>query len=52
VHNVTILQERAPSVVEALLEDREHGRGLSFEDIVVMVMALERLIAQESFALL
>jgi len=52
VHSATILQERAPSVVEALLEDREHGRGLSFEDIVVMVMSLERLIAHESFSLL
>lgn len=52
VHNATILQEKAPSLVEVLLEDREHGRGLSFEDIVVMITALERLIASESFDLL
>lgn len=49
---MSILQERAPALVEALLEDRQHGRGLSFEDVVVMVSALERLIFQESFTLL
>jgi hypothetical protein len=52
VHNVTIMQEKAPSLVEVLLEDREQGRGLSFEDIVVMITALEGLIATESFSLL
>eukprot|EP00929_Paragymnodinium_shiwhaense_P068961 TRINITY_DN3478_c1_g1_i1.p1 TRINITY_DN3478_c1_g1~~TRINITY_DN3478_c1_g1_i1.p1 ORF type:complete len:599 (+),score=180.98 TRINITY_DN3478_c1_g1_i1:87-1799(+) len=52
VHSMTILQDRAPALVEALLEDRQRGRGLSFEDCVVMIAALERLIFQESFALL
>jgi len=52
VHSASILQERAPALVEAVLEERQRGRGLSFEDVVVMVAALERLIFAESVTLL
>jgi hypothetical protein len=43
-----ILQTNAPRLVEALLEDRRKGRGLSFEDVLTMVATLERLILLES----
>lgn len=52
VHEVSILQDRAPAFVEALLEARQSERGLSLNDVVVMVAALERLIFEESTALL
>eukprot|EP00929_Paragymnodinium_shiwhaense_P068960 TRINITY_DN3478_c0_g2_i2.p1 TRINITY_DN3478_c0_g2~~TRINITY_DN3478_c0_g2_i2.p1 ORF type:complete len:567 (-),score=155.55 TRINITY_DN3478_c0_g2_i2:97-1797(-) len=48
MHSANILQEKAPLLVEALLEDRAHGRGLNFEDIVMMIAALEKLIFNES----
>jgi len=52
VHEVSILQDRAPALVEALLEARQSDRGLSLDDVVVMVAALERLIFDESIQLL
>eukprot|EP00413_Alexandrium_margalefii_P027850 CAMPEP_0204568556 /NCGR_PEP_ID=MMETSP0661-20131031/37255_1 /ASSEMBLY_ACC=CAM_ASM_000606 /TAXON_ID=109239 /ORGANISM="Alexandrium margalefi, Strain AMGDE01CS-322" /LENGTH=599 /DNA_ID=CAMNT_0051576595 /DNA_START=77 /DNA_END=1874 /DNA_ORIENTATION=+ len=52
VHEVSILQDRAPALVQALLEAREPDRGLSLDDVVVMVAALERLIFDESIQLL
>lgn len=52
VHEASILQEMAPALVESMLEARQHGRGLSFEDVVVMVAAVERLCVQESISLL
>jgi hypothetical protein len=52
VHEVTILQDKAPALVEALLETRRSDDGLPFGDVVVMVAALERLIFEESFKLL
>jgi hypothetical protein len=52
VHEVDILQDRAPAFVEALLEARRAGRGLSLSDVVAMAGALERLIIEESFSLL
>jgi len=52
LHSASIMQERAPALVEAMLEARENGRGLTFEDVVVMISALERLIFQESVSLL
>eukprot|EP00929_Paragymnodinium_shiwhaense_P068956 TRINITY_DN3478_c0_g1_i1.p1 TRINITY_DN3478_c0_g1~~TRINITY_DN3478_c0_g1_i1.p1 ORF type:complete len:566 (-),score=156.69 TRINITY_DN3478_c0_g1_i1:79-1776(-) len=48
MQSASILQEKAPLLVEALLEDRAHGRGLTFEDVVMMIAALEKLIFNES----
>mmetsp|Transcript_23616 Transcript_23616/g.71362 ORF Transcript_23616/g.71362 Transcript_23616/m.71362 type:complete len:577 (-) Transcript_23616:26-1756(-) len=52
VHGVSILQDKAPALVEALLEAKRAQHGLSLEDIVAMTAALERLIFDESIALL
>mmetsp|Transcript_65492 Transcript_65492/g.191656 ORF Transcript_65492/g.191656 Transcript_65492/m.191656 type:complete len:559 (-) Transcript_65492:112-1788(-) len=52
VQEVTILQDRAPGLVEALIEAKRSGRGLSLQDVVAMVAALERLILDDSIALL
>lgn len=52
VQEVSILQDRAPALVEALIESRRSGRGLGLEDVVAMVAALERLILDDSVALL
>merc|ERR1719511_552455 len=52
VHEVSILQEKAPAFVEALLENRRVDAGLSLSDVVVMAAVLERLIFDESIALL
>ncbi|CAK0813073.1 unnamed protein product [Prorocentrum cordatum] len=52
VHEVDLLQDKAPAFVEALLESRRAGRGLSLGDVVAMAAALERLIFDESLSLL
>mmetsp|Transcript_60319 Transcript_60319/g.166967 ORF Transcript_60319/g.166967 Transcript_60319/m.166967 type:complete len:580 (+) Transcript_60319:101-1840(+) len=52
VHNVSILQDKAPALVEALLEARHSGHGLSLGDVVAMAAALEKLIFEESIMLL
>jgi len=52
VHEMSILQDKAPALVESLLEARRADHGLSLGDTVVMVAVLERLIFDESLALL
>jgi len=52
MHGVNILQDKAPALVEALLEAKRADHGLSFEDVVAMAAVLERLIFDESIALL
>merc|ERR1719163_2611591 len=52
VHEVSILQDKAPALVEALLESRQSDRGLALSDVVTMIAALERLIFDESMELL
>jgi len=52
VHEVGILQDQAPALVEALLEARRSDRGLALNDVVVMVAALEKMIFGESVKLL
>lgn len=52
MHEVSILQDKAPALVEALLEARQSDRGLSLSDTVVMIAVLERLIIKESITLL
>jgi len=47
-----ILQERAPAVVDALLESGRSQLGLKFSDVVSVVAAVERLVLEESMALL
>lgn len=52
VHAASVLQDRAPALVEALLEDRRSDSGLVLGDIVAMIAVLERLIFDESLTLL
>jgi len=52
VHEVGILQDKAPLLVEALLEAKQSDRGLSLSDVVKMAGALEWLILEESMDLL
>merc|ERR1719478_255706 len=52
VHEVSILQDKAPALVEALLETRQANRGLALGDVVTMIAVLERLIFDESMELL
>jgi len=52
VHELTVMQEKAPALVEAMLESRQRDSGLSLSDVVSMIATLERLILDESTALL
>jgi hypothetical protein len=52
VHDASILQEKAPLLVEGLLEARHQDHGLAFTDIVAMVSVLEQLVIEESVTLL
>lgn len=52
MHDVTVLQDKAPALVEASLEARHSGQGLDLDDMVVMVATLERLIFDGSLDLL
>jgi hypothetical protein len=51
VHSVSILKDKAPALVETLLETRQAGHGLTLSDVVAMIGALEHLIFDESRAL-
>merc|ERR1719183_2529172 len=52
VHEVSILQDKAPAHVEALLENQQSDRGLALGEVVTMIAVLERLIFDESMELL
>jgi hypothetical protein len=52
VHAASIIQNKAPALLEALLEERQNERGLTLQDSVAMVAALEHLIFDESIVLL
>jgi hypothetical protein len=52
VHDVSILQDKAPLLVENLLEARQANHGLTFNDIVVMIAVLEQMMFDESITLL
>jgi len=52
LHGASILQDKAPALVEGLLESRQAGRGLALEDVVVMVATLEHLVLHQSVSLL
>jgi len=52
VHEVNILQDKAPLLVENLLETRQADRGLSFNDVVTMITVLEQMMFDESVTLL
>lgn len=52
LQDVSVLQDRAPALVEAALEARRSNQGLSLDDVVVMVATLERLIFDGSLDLL
>jgi len=52
MHTINILQDKAPALVEALLEAKRTDHGLSLADVVAMAAALERLIFNESIMLL
>jgi len=52
IHEVNVLQDKAPLLVEGLLEARQADRGLSFNDVVTMVAVLEQMMFDESVTLL
>jgi hypothetical protein len=52
VHEVSILQDKVPLLVENLLEFRQADRGLALNDIIAMVAVLEQLMFDESVTLL
>jgi len=52
VHDVGILQERSPAMVEAMTEAYRSDRGLDLADIAAMVAMLERLVLDEASSLL
>merc|ERR1719265_2406215 len=52
IHDVSILQDKAPLLVENILESRQGDRGLAFTDIVAMIAVLEQLMFDESVTLL
>lgn len=52
VHEVNILQDKAPLLVETLLEARQGDRGLAFNDVVAMIAVLEQMMFDESVTLL
>jgi len=52
VHDVNILQDKAPLLVEGLLEARHQDHGLALTDVVAMVAVLEQMVFDESVTLL
>ena len=52
LHSAHIIQNKAPAILEAILEDRQDRRGLGLSDAVAMMAALEHLIFDESVVLL
>jgi len=52
MHDVSILQDKAPLLVETILEARQADHGLAFNDIVAMIAVLEQLMFDESVTLL
>ena len=52
VQDASILQDKAPALVESLLEARRSNHGLALNDVITMIATLERLIFDESFTLL
>lgn len=52
VHHAGILKDKAPVLLEALLENKQTSHGLSLRDVAMMAAALERLIIDESIGLL
>eukprot|EP00971_Amphidinium_carterae_P151705 3006969-Amphidinium_carterae.1 len=52
VHDMNILRDKAPAVVEGLLESRHRGMGLNLPEVVAMIAVLEQIIVDESLSLL
>eukprot|EP00403_Amphidinium_massartii_P017629 CAMPEP_0178409464 /NCGR_PEP_ID=MMETSP0689_2-20121128/20476_1 /TAXON_ID=160604 /ORGANISM="Amphidinium massartii, Strain CS-259" /LENGTH=563 /DNA_ID=CAMNT_0020030607 /DNA_START=82 /DNA_END=1773 /DNA_ORIENTATION=- len=52
MHEVNVLQEKAPALVQALFEARGRDHGFSFSDTVAMIGTIEQLILDESNELL
>jgi len=52
VHGASIIQSKAPALLEALLEEKQHNRGLALNDAVAMAATLEHLIFDEAIVLL
>jgi len=51
IHNASILQDKAPVLLEALLDAKGAALGLTLRDAASMAATLERLIVDESLAL-
>jgi len=52
VHGASVLQDKSPAMVEALVEAYQSHRGLGMADVAAMIAMLERLILDESTSLL
>lgn len=52
IHSASIISNKAPALLEALLEEKQADRGLNLQDAVAMVATLEHLIFDESIVLL
>jgi len=52
VHHADVLQSKAPEILEALLQAQHSRKGFSFHDALAMAATLERLIVDESAAML
>merc|ERR1719324_1822141 len=52
LHGASILRDRAPAFVEALLESRRAGAGLALDDVVAMVATIEHLVLHEAVSFL
>lgn len=47
-----ISQDKVPALMEAALEARQYGRGLSMNEVVALIVAIERLIMEDSVKIL
>jgi len=52
IHSASIIQNKAPGILEAILEERQAERGLALHDAVAMIASLEHLIFDEAVVLL
>lgn len=52
VHAASVLQDKSPAMVEALVEAYQSDRGLGLADVAAMIAMLERLVLDESTSLL
>jgi len=47
-NEANIISERVPAYVEAMLEQKQSGHGLALNDVVILIIVLERLILDDN----